>query len=104
MAKKTTPKVAVKNPFTQEELDTLSGIFHRVWDYVASDALQATQECEGRDYMTKAEVIEISLDAGRPMEMAKGEAEKALVKRFEALPLEQQDKIAKGMFQYSRYG
>jgi hypothetical protein len=101
MAKKTTPKVS--NPFTPDELSKLSGVFHRVWDYVGSDALQATQECEGRDYMTKAEVIEVSLDAGRPEEMAKGD-EKELVKRFMALPFEQQEKLVKPMFQFARYG
>jgi hypothetical protein len=95
---KTTPK------FTQQELDTLSGIFHRVWDYIGSDCLQMTQEMDGRDYMKKDEVIEVCLDADRPAEQAKTPEEKELLKRFDALPYEESLKLARKMFKYARYG
>lgn len=95
---KTTPK------FTQQELDTLSRIFHQVWDYIGSDCLQMTQEMDGRDYMKRDEVIEVCLDADRPAEHAKTPEEKALLKRFDELSLEESYKLARKMFKYARYG
>lgn len=98
MAKKTTPK------FTQQELDTLSGIFHRVWDYIGSDALQMVQEMDGKDYMKRDDVIEMCLDAGRPEEQAKTPEEKELLKRWDALPYQECVKLARKMFKYAKYG
>lgn len=98
MAKKTTPK------FTPDELKTLSSIFHRVWDYIGMDVLQMTQEMDGRNYVKRDEVIEMCLDADRPQEQARGDDEKALLKRFSDLPWEEQNKLARKMFTYARYG
>lgn len=98
MAKKTTPK------FTQAELDTLSGIFHRVWDYIAYDTLQMVQEMDGKDWIPRDEVIELCLDAGRPEEQAKTPEEKALVKRWDALDYKECLKLARPMFKHARYG
>lgn len=92
-----------KHNFTQDELNTLSRLFHRVWDYIGGDCLQATQECDGRDYMTRDEVIEVCLDAGRPEEASTPE-ERELLKRWDALPYDDCLKLARKMFQYSKYG
>jgi len=102
MATKTTK--TAKASFTPDQLKVLSSIFHRVWDYIGSDCLNATQECEGRNWMKRDEVIEVCLDAGRPEEEARTPEEKELLKQFGALPYDVQQKIARKMFSYARYG
>lgn len=94
---------AKKIAFTPEQLKVLSGIFHAVWDYIAYDALQMTQEMDGRSYMKKDEVIEMCLDADRPTDFAKTAEEKALYKQWNALPYKEQQKLARKMFTYAKY-
>jgi len=98
MAKNTTPK------FTEAELKTLSDIFHRVWDYIGMDTLSMVKEMDGKDYLKRDEVIELCLDADRPAEQARTPEEKALLKRFHELKWEEQQKLARKMFKYARYG
>lgn len=90
--------------FNDTELKILNHIFQSVWNYIAYDCLQATEECDGRSTMSRSEVIEVVLDADRPSEQAKTPEEKELVKRFYALDLKAQEKIVKPMFPSSRYG
>jgi hypothetical protein len=61
--KRTTP---VK--FTTEERETIGAAAAAVWDYVGYDALQMVGEENGKGEaatMSRAEVIEVCLDAGR---------------------------------------
>lgn len=102
-AKKKTSKIT-KNPFTPEQLEVLSGIFHSVWQYIAYDTLQMVQEMDGKDYVTRAEVVELVLDADRPTDFTKTPEQKALYKQFCELDYKLQDKLVTKMFTYARYG
>ena len=55
--------------FSDEELKTMQSAAYAVWDYIGADCLNAVADEKGKDVnavtMSRAEVIELSLDAGR---------------------------------------
>lgn len=104
MASKKKTSKATKNPFTPEQLKVLSGIFHSVWDYIAYDTLSMVQEMDGKDWIPRAEVVELVLDADRPTDFAKTPEQKQLYKQFCELDYKLQEKITAAMFPHARYG
>lgn len=93
-----------KDSFTPDQLKVLSRVFHAVWDEIAYDILQAVQEMDGKDWIPRAEVVEMVLDADRPTDFCKTPEEKELYKKLRELPFAELNKIVTEMFPYARYG
>jgi hypothetical protein len=85
----------------KEMQERIKRAMHNTWDAIGGDALTMVQECNGRDYMTKAEVIEMVCDAGY-MDMY-GE-DKEAYKVFDQLSYDDMKKLGKEAFTYKRYG
>ena len=101
-------RVKIKE-FTPEEIEKIQSAIYAVWDEVAYDCLQATAEEKGKDVeqvtVSRRDVVEISLDAGRPEQILKRDgASEDLLARWEALDYEGKKKVARAVFPYSRYG
>lgn len=93
-----------KDSFTPDQLNVLSRVFHAVWNAIAYDILQAVQEMDGKDWISRDEVVELVLDADRPTDFCKTPQEKELYKKLRELPFAEQDKIVTKMFPHARYG
>jgi hypothetical protein len=87
---------------TKEEIEKAIEIaMYQVWEYTAGDILQMMEECEGRSYAKRDEVIEMVTDAGRTLERLKEKPE--VYAYYEKLPYEKVLKIAKRVFTSARY-
>jgi hypothetical protein len=61
---KTKKKTRVKMPkFTKEQYDRIATAMYRTWNAIGGDVLQSMQENEGRDSLSKDEMIEVVTDA-----------------------------------------
>ncbi len=98
----------------EEEKILLDAVSH-VWDEVAYDVLQGVAEEKGKDInaitVSRAVVIEVALDAGRPEELLEADLRRGrpgvtrdLLDRWEATSYEQKIAMAKKVFTYTRYG
>ena len=101
--------------FNEAELEAIRSAASSVWDECAYDMLQATAEDKGKSInsvtVSRAVVIEIALDAGRPEERLKEMRRRKpelitddFLARYAAASYEQLIAIVKPVFQYSRYG
>jgi hypothetical protein len=95
-----------KNPFTEEETRTLNSIIYRTFETIASELMA----CDGASSISRAEAIEVTLDAGyietNLPNSCRGRLEdgKKLVARFRALSYDDQNSFCKeNVFKFSRY-
>jgi hypothetical protein len=93
---------------TPDEVTIIQSVAHRVWNDVAGDCLAALAD-EGRDYMTRAEVMEVALDANRPDEhfrrlVKEGKLAADFLARYERLTYDELLTLVKPAFPYARYG
>lgn len=118
------PKTTTKKPKLPTISPDTEALVQRAllstWDYIAYDCLQMTQEYDGRDTMSRAEVIEVTLDADRPRDTlrrlvgqaahAKRPIDPAIVAEAEAVldyssPLHPHaERLARKAFTFARYG
>lgn len=71
------------------------------WDIISGDTLTALEEVEGKNTMTRDEVIEVVADADYMMFHGQ---DKEAYEAWKVLTFEEQDKILKGAFTFKRYG
>jgi len=84
-----------------EDMKTrIKRMLNSVWQYIGSDIMQTIQECEGKDFIKRSDVIELVMDADRPVNFG-GDKEAVLV--FNSLSITDQKKIAKEAFPYKTY-
>lgn len=84
-------------------IDNLKDIergLQRVWDTVGGDYLSGLEEEGGGSTLTKEDVVEVVLDAGY-LETYNKDLD---TKQFRALSYNDQKKIARKVFPFSRYG
>jgi hypothetical protein len=105
-----------KSTFTDEEVRRIQNAAAAVWQECGGDVLQATAEelnrSADRITMSRAEVMEIALDANRTEDMLKRhsrdpESRKAtedLIRRMNALSYEELKRLVRPAFPYARYG
>lgn len=106
MAKATTKK------FTDDERKIIASAAHAVWNEIGYDVLQAVGEENGRGAeaatVSKADVIEMVLDASRLEDQLRRGDGKALVQRVADDIYGQRSEIEaflkRDVFTYSRYG
>lgn len=85
---------------TVEEEKILFRVFNRVWNEIASDVMAL----EERSSVPRDEVLEMVLDCDRPLRAVQDAHERALVCFFNALPPEEQKKLARRAFPSKHYG
>lgn len=106
--------------FSEEEKKEIQNAAHAVWDDVGYDCLEATANETGKDVnkvtISRSQVIEISLDAGRPEEKMKQKAHRDehagrptvltedFFRRYALAPYDQLIRIVTPSFSYTRYG
>jgi hypothetical protein len=93
--------------WTDDEQKALQSAVQRVWQYVGGDYLQAAGE--GRKNpesvtISRAEVIEVSLDAGRPEEELKKMKRPELAEKLNQTDYASLIKMVRPAFPYGRYG
>ena len=109
MAKKTTTKKSKQPAVDSEVADVVCSAARRVWNEIGYDVLQMVEEQDGKDTVSREEVIELVCDAGRLDEeiartyRRKGEqvppAVTELLKNYGTL-----ERVIKAAFPYARYG
>lgn len=100
-------KAKPKVEFTDEEKKLIQGAAHAVWDECGYDVLQAVAQEKKKPIervtCSRAEVIEIALDAGRTEErLIKNHPE--LVKKMQEADYDTLIRVARPAFPYARYG
>jgi len=95
--------------FTGSEMMELHSIARGVWEYIGHDTLQCVAEEKSKNInavsITRAEVIELVLDAGRFEDhMKRNKRLRSLVDRWMALDYKQQQKAIIAAFPFDRYG
>jgi len=89
-------------PFSESELQVIYGVLQSTWQEIGSDFLSLLEE--GEDSMSRADVIEVVLDADYATHHVQTTEQKAVWARYSALPYPEMIAIAKGTFRHSRYG
>lgn len=70
------------------------------WQAIGSDTMAMVQECDGKDSIARAEVIELVCDAGR---MGMYGNDKEAYEIFNKLDWKEMQKLGKVAFPYKRY-
>ena len=89
-------------PLTDDEVKILHRILRQTFDGIAHDL----GECSGQTMMTRADVIETTLDANYIETRSSFRidlVEKDIVKRFRTLSYKDQKIVAKNAFPFARY-
>lgn len=88
--------------FTDEEMDTLVKALRKTWDYIAGDVFQSYADCGERvpSSLSRADVMEISADAHRPMDH--GVSKELMTKLYDCDHTEYK-RVEKAAFPYKRY-
>lgn len=94
-------KTSVEPSFTKAELDLIYGILQATWQEIGYDYLTIEG---GPSTMTRAEVIEVVLDADYASRHVRTPEQKAVWDRYDKLEYTQMIKIAEGAFKHARYG
>lgn len=96
--------------FTAVEQELIQRHVVRVWSDVGGDILMAVADEKGKGVeqvtVSRADVIEICLDADRPEELMRRDAKISaeLLARWDALDYAAKIKLVKPAFSYARYG
>lgn len=85
--------------FTDEEKKAIIGKAYQIWDAIAMDIIIAL-EGEGKNFITRAHVIELVLDADR----LRHELSLDLGEKFDSVSYRRKKDLVRGAFPYSRYG
>jgi hypothetical protein len=101
LAKKAEKKLAA---LPKEERDKIGSAARSVWDYVAYDALQMVQEMDGKDWVSRAEVLELATDAGRLEDQLKRDKHPELAEITKHVGYDALVKLLKPYFPYAKYG
>jgi hypothetical protein len=83
--------------FSPEEKKTIQEVLRRVWNAIGSDVVGELGT------ISRAEVIEVVLDADRPQDYTEGEAEREILRRFDKLSYDEMIEIARSAFPFARY-
>ena len=105
----------LKKLFNEDETKLIQNAVLRTWDEIGYDLLQAVAADKGKDVnavtISRSEVIEVSLDAGRPEDVMRSAlrnwapaAALDLMTRWNALDYSSKIKLVKPVFTYTRYG
>ena len=106
MAKTKVAKVA----FSDAEVEAIRSAARRVWDECGYDVLQAVADDKGKDInrvtVSRAEVIEIALDADRAKDRLRRMSvwTDDFATRYEAASYKELIAVVKPAFAYARYG
>lgn len=99
-----------KTPFTSDEVKLIQRAALAVWDECAYDLIASAMQ-EGRNSLTRAEVIEVALDAGRAEEKLRGwqpgnplTITDDFLHRFEHADYQQLIRLVRPVFPHARYG
>jgi hypothetical protein len=85
--------------FTEVEVKKIQSAASATWEYIAGDTMTMLSE-SGESSISRAEVIELTLDADRIRQFLRDEK---LYDRFKKLSIEKQDKLVLPAFPYKRY-
>ena len=84
---------------TDEEVKIVGRILNKIYQDIGYDLA----ECRGGGLMSRAEVYEVTCDAGRPQDEARTVEQKAAIKKFFEIPYDKRQRMAKLFFPYARY-
>jgi len=93
----------VEAKMNQKHLEQIWGALLRAtWEYIGNDIMSAVQE-EGKDWISRDDLIEVVLDADHMNVAAKNASEKEALKEFDKLSYKEKIKFAKTVFIYERW-
>lgn len=99
---------SAKLAFTEDERKAIGNAAADVWQAIGGDCLSAIVEEKGKNVdrvsMSRADVIELALDAGRMEDILKRRATPDLMARVAAADYATLIEVVKPAFPYTRYG
>jgi hypothetical protein len=91
--------VVLEPIFTEVEVKKIQSAAAATWEYIGGDTMTMLAE-SGESSISRAEVIELTLDADRIRQFLRDEK---LYDRFKKLSIKEQDKLVLPAFPYKRY-